>query len=59
MKEFSCGDVVPGCVAKFRAGSEAEIMDQVAAHALHDHGMNDVPPEVADAVRRHIHDAAG
>lgn len=58
MKEFSCGDVVPGCVAKFRAGTEEEILQQVAAHARADHGMNEVPPEVASAVLRHIHDVA-
>jgi predicted small metal-binding protein len=58
MKEFSCGDVVPGCVAKFRAGTEEEILQQVAAHAHADHGMSEVPSEVVSAVRRHIHDAS-
>lgn len=58
MKEFSCGDVVPGCVAKFRAGSEEEILEQVAAHASAEHGLNEVPPELANAVLRHIHDGS-
>ena len=57
MKEFSCGDVVPGCVAKFRAASDAQILEQVAAHADADHGLKEVPPELANAVLRHIHEA--
>ena len=57
MKEFSCGDVVPGCTAKFRASGESEILQQVAAHAREAHGMSEVPAEVVSAVQRHIHDA--
>ncbi len=56
MKEFSCGDVVPGCAAKFRGESEREVLEQVAEHARDDHGMTEVPPEVASAVLRHVHD---
>lgn len=58
MKEFSCGDVVPGCIAKFRARSQEEILEQVAAHAHADHGLKEVPPELANAVLRHIHDSS-
>ncbi len=32
-KEFSCGDVVPGCTATFSAQSEQEILSQVTTHA--------------------------
>ncbi len=56
MKKFSCGEVVPGCTAKFEAGSEAEILQQVAAHASADHGMKDVPTEVVEAVKKKIRD---
>jgi predicted small metal-binding protein len=51
MKQFSCGSVVPGCTARFTAETEEEILGQVADHARHDHGMENVPPEVADQVR--------
>ncbi len=54
MKEFSCGAVVPGCVATFEADSEDEILRQVAEHAERDHGMASVPPEVVDRVRANI-----
>lgn len=43
MKQFSCGDVVPGCKAVFRGASNDEILGQVAEHAKRDHGMTDIP----------------
>jgi predicted small metal-binding protein len=51
MKQFSCGSVVPGCTASFTAETEEEILGQVADHARADHGMDNVPPAVADQVR--------
>ncbi|HSH61645.1 MAG TPA: DUF1059 domain-containing protein [Acidimicrobiales bacterium] len=39
VKEFSCGDAVPGCTATFTASSESEILWHVAAHAREDHGL--------------------
>lgn len=50
MKEFACGDVVPGCGKRFRAESEQQILEQVAAHARDDHGLHQVPDEVVKAV---------
>ncbi len=54
MKQFACGAVVEGCAAKFEGESEDEILGQVAEHAKEDHGMDDVPPEVAEQVRANI-----
>jgi predicted small metal-binding protein len=54
MKEFSCGAVVPGCVATFEAETEDELLTQVAEHARADHGMDEVPPEVVEQVRANI-----
>lgn len=56
MKKFSCGDVVPGCTASFQGKSEDEILQQVAKHAEHDHGMKEVPADVVTAVRGKIRD---
>ena len=50
MKEFRCGDLVPGCPTKFEGESEDEILEQVAVHARDEHGMDEVPPEVVDQV---------
>lgn len=54
MKEFSCGAVVPGCVATFEGETEDDVLQQVAVHAERDHGMTEVPPEVVEQVRANI-----
>ena len=56
MKEFRCGDLVPGCKTTFQGESEEEILEQVAVHARDEHGMDRVPPEVVDEVRAGISD---
>ncbi len=56
MKEFRCGDLVPGCPTTFHGESEEEILQQVEVHARDEHGMDEVPPEVADEVRAGISD---
>lgn len=54
MKKFSCGDVVPGCQARFEGDDEEAILKQVAIHARDDHGMAEVPSEIVDQVRAKI-----
>lgn len=50
MKEFKCGELVPGCHARFEGASDDEILEQVAVHAREEHGMDEVPPEVVEKV---------
>ena len=57
MKEFRCGEIVPGCDTKFEGASEDEILEQVAVHAREEHGMDEVPPDVVDNVRARITEA--
>ena len=54
MKTFSCGDVVPGCDARFTGAHDDEILAQVAVHAAEAHGLHEVPAEVVEAVLAHI-----
>ncbi|HEX4339975.1 MAG TPA: DUF1059 domain-containing protein [Polyangiaceae bacterium] len=54
MKEFACGDVVPGCGAKFRAHDDDELLTMVAQHARDHHGIDNVSPELVSAVRKNI-----
>ncbi len=54
MKEFSCGDVIPGCNARFSARSDEGIFVQMAAHAAEIHGMTEVPASMVDEVRSKI-----
>jgi predicted small metal-binding protein len=50
VKSFRCGDVVPGCSRSF-TGSQDEVLLAVRAHARADHGLDEVPASVLDAVR--------
>lgn len=54
MKQFSCGDVVPGCTRAFRAHDEAGILAAVAEHAAADHGLIAIPDSLMQQVREHI-----
>ena len=54
MKTFACGDVIPGCGARFSAADEDGIFAQVAGHAAADHGVTDITPELVQAVRDRI-----
>jgi predicted small metal-binding protein len=47
---------MPGCSAVFEGKDEAEVMQKGAAHAKKDHGINEIPPDVAKKVRGAIHD---
>lgn len=54
MKQFSCGDVVPGCQKVFRAETDEIILGEVAEHAAASHGITEVKPELVDAVKVQI-----
>ena len=54
MKQFACGDVVPGCDAVFDGPTEDEILTSVAAHACAVHGLTEVPAELVTDVRSRI-----
>lgn len=58
MKEFCCGDVVPGCKATFRGVTDDALLQQVAVHARAAHGLESVPAELVAQVRMHIREAA-
>jgi predicted small metal-binding protein len=51
MKQFKCGDVVPGCQWVTRSEDEKELFAAIHLHARDAHGMDEVPPEVVDAIR--------
>ena len=53
-KHIACGDIVTGCTFTASAGTEEELLEQVAAHAAHEHGVTEVSPELAAKVRAAI-----
>jgi predicted small metal-binding protein len=56
MKQFNCGDVVPGCQWVGRNEADERLWEEIASHAREAHGMEEVPPDVADAIRDKITD---
>ncbi len=54
MKQFSCGDVVPGCSRAFSGPTDQDILSAVSLHAQADHGMTDIPASLVEQVRGHI-----
>jgi predicted small metal-binding protein len=56
MKEFKCGDLMPGCNAVITGKDVAEVMAKGAEHAKKDHGVATIPPEMAAKVQAAIRD---
>lgn len=53
-RRIACNDVVPGCAFTATADTDEELMEQVAAHAKHEHGVTEVTPELAAKVKAAI-----
>jgi len=51
---LSCGDAMPGCSARFEDESRDRILEQVSAHAVRDHGVTEVTPEMLEAIGANI-----
>jgi predicted small metal-binding protein len=50
MKQFKCGDVVPGCQWVTRSEDENQLLEEISVHARDAHGMDEVPPEVVHQI---------
>lgn len=51
---LSCGDAMPGCSARFEDDNRERILEQVSLHAVHDHGVANVTPEMLEAIAANI-----
>lgn len=54
MFRLACGDVMPGCSARFESTDRDELLGQVARHAAESHGISEITPEVLEAVTAKI-----
>ena len=54
MKAFACGDVVPGCDARWVCDTDEEVFSAVQQHAVDIHHVPVLSEELVDAVRRNI-----
>ena len=48
--KLACGDVMPGCAARFESTDRGQLMDQVGAHAASAHGITEITPSVRQAI---------
>ncbi|HEY7033073.1 MAG TPA: DUF1059 domain-containing protein [Thermomicrobiales bacterium] len=55
MKTLACGEIMPGCDARFDGQTEEDILVQAGRHSVEAHGL-EVTPEVVELVRSHIRD---
>ncbi|MCW2792858.1 MAG: hypothetical protein JWO76_1956 [Nocardioides sp.] len=56
--KLACGDVMPGCSARFEGTDRDQLMGQVAGHAANAHGISDITPEIRAAIEDKISVAA-
>ena len=52
--KLACGDVMPGCSARFETNDRDTLLAQVGAHAAEAHGITEITPEVLQAVESKI-----
>ena len=50
-KHIACASIVPGCAFEATATTEEELLQMVAAHAAHDHGVTEITPALAAKVK--------
>lgn len=58
MKSFACGDVVPGCDARWVCSTEDEILVHLVAHAASAHDLVELPAGFVSKVREAIRQLA-
>jgi predicted small metal-binding protein len=52
--KLACGDVMPGCTARFEDTDKQQMLQEVAAHAASEHGITEITPDVLAAVESKI-----
>ncbi|HEY1307774.1 MAG TPA: DUF1059 domain-containing protein [Vicinamibacterales bacterium] len=58
-KYIACAALVPDCPFEATAQTEDELLQMVAAHAAHTHGITEVSPELAAKVKAAIKSRPG
>lgn len=53
-KIIACAEIVPECAFTASAATEEELLQKVADHAAHDHGITEITPELAERVKAAI-----
>jgi predicted small metal-binding protein len=51
---FKCADAGVNCAWTTTAADEEELMKNIQEHAKHDHGMQEIPPDLLNKVKSAI-----
>jgi predicted small metal-binding protein len=54
MPSFKCSDTGMACPFETEADTEDELMTKIAKHASEAHGMETIPPDVMEKVKKAI-----
>lgn len=54
MFKLACGDVMPGCAARFESSDRGQLMGQVASHAAAVHGLTTLGSDVMASIESKI-----
>lgn len=52
--KLACGDVMPGCSARFESHDRDQLMADIAGHAAAAHGITDITPGITQAIESKI-----
>jgi predicted small metal-binding protein len=52
--KLACGDVKPGCSARFETNDRDQLLAQVGGHAAEAHGITEITPDILAAVEDKI-----
>jgi predicted small metal-binding protein len=51
---LACGDIMPGCAARFESTDRAELLTQIASHAASAHGITTITPGLLSSIDSQI-----
>lgn len=52
--KLACGDVMPGCAARFESHDRDQLMGEVAGHAATAHGITTITPDIRASIESMI-----
>ena len=58
MKEFKCGELVPGCTWHTHADDEAELVRRATAHLRQAHDEDRIRPNMVEEIKKRIRETA-
>jgi predicted small metal-binding protein len=58
MFKLACGDVMPGCAARFESSDRTQLMGQVTSHAAAVHGLTSLSADTMATIESKIYAAA-